>query len=95
MLHNEQKQQAALQKGLPVFYYYSSDPFLARAAAEKTAAALLREEGGEYPTGWPGAHGGGAGDGSGNHLVFWNPPHCRAAHAAALSLLGKRHGGIL
>ena len=45
MLHNEQKQQAALQKGLPVFYYYSSDPFLARAAAEKTAAALLREEG--------------------------------------------------
>ena len=42
MLHSEQKQQAALKKGVPVFYYYSSDPFLARSAAEKTAAALLQ-----------------------------------------------------
>lgn len=45
MLYNEQKKNAALQKGAPVFYFYSTDPFLARSAADKTAAALLAEEG--------------------------------------------------
>lgn len=46
MLYSEQKRNAALQSGVPVFYFYSTDPFLARAAAEKTAASLV-DQGGE------------------------------------------------
>ncbi len=44
MLHNEQKRDAALAKGVPVYYFYSTDPFLARAAAEKTSKALTGAE---------------------------------------------------
>lgn len=46
MLHSEQKRNAALKNGAPVFYFYSTDPFLARSAADKTAAALV-DQGGE------------------------------------------------
>ena len=46
MLYSEQKRNAALQNGAPVFYFYSTDPFLARSAADKTAAALV-DQGGE------------------------------------------------
>ncbi len=45
MLHSEQKKQAALKSGAPVFYFYSSDPFLARTQADKVTAALLQEDG--------------------------------------------------
>lgn len=45
MLYNEKKKEEARKAGVPVFYFYSADPFLARSAAEKTAAALLADEG--------------------------------------------------
>lgn len=45
MLHSEQKQQTALKNGVPVFYFYSTDPFLARAHADKITAKLMEEDG--------------------------------------------------
>ena len=44
MLHNEQKKEAALKAGAPVFYFYAADEFLARTAAAKTVAALTGED---------------------------------------------------
>lgn len=44
MLYSEQSNKAALQKGAAVFYYYSSDNFLARSAAEKAVKALLNDD---------------------------------------------------
>ena len=40
MLYNKTQWREALEKGASVYYFYSSDPFLARTAAEKTAARL-------------------------------------------------------
>lgn len=45
MLHSEQKLQTALKNGAPVFYFYSTDPFLARAHADKITARLVEEDG--------------------------------------------------
>lgn len=45
MLHSEQKKLAALNNGAVVFYFYSTDPFLARSNAEQTAKQLLQQEG--------------------------------------------------
>ena len=44
MLHSEQKRDAAIKKGAPVFYFYSTDAFLARSAAEKTCSILTAGE---------------------------------------------------
>lgn len=47
MLYNKTQWREALDKETPVFYFYSSDLFLARAAAEKTLAELARATDGE------------------------------------------------
>lgn len=45
MVHNEKKHQDALNRGASVFYFYSTDSFLARSAAQKTAEILVANEG--------------------------------------------------
>lgn len=45
MLYNKTQWREALEKGASVYYFYSSDPFLARTAAEKTLAELAATDG--------------------------------------------------
>ena len=47
MLYNKTQWREALEKGASVYYFYSSDPFLARTAAEKTLAELAAATDGE------------------------------------------------
>ena len=47
MLYNKTQWREALEKGAPIFYFYSSDLFLARAAAEKTLSELAAATDGE------------------------------------------------
>ena len=47
MLYSKTQWREALEKSAPVYYFYSSDPFLARTAAEKTLAELAAATDGE------------------------------------------------
>ena len=47
MLYNKTQWREAVDKAAPVYYFYSSDPFLARTAAEKTLAELAAATDGE------------------------------------------------
>ena len=45
MLHSEQRQKQAFEQGASVFYYYGSDGFLPRSAAQKQLSVLEDENG--------------------------------------------------
>ena len=47
MLYNKTQWREALEKNASVYYFYSSDPFLARTAAEKTLSELAAATDGE------------------------------------------------
>ena len=47
MLYNKTQWRESLEKNASVYYFYSSDPFLARTAAEKTLAELAAATDGE------------------------------------------------